>query len=107
MVNDYEFFECKRVNKMEVGKKYLVSSKDAVSPTTENGGIYPWGDRRTKIPVECLEEHTHFYTLLVLPHWSHFVCFGKSKHYKVTAMKKDIALGEFRIYQTEEPILCE
>ena len=107
MVNAYEFFECTRVREMEVGKRYLVSSKDAVSPMTENGGIFPWGDVRTKIPVECIEEHEHFYTLLVLPHWSHFCCFGKSKLYRVTATKKDIALGEFKVYQTEEELICE
>jgi len=106
MLNDYEFMECAKVNSMEVGKKYLVSAHDAVSPMQEYGGIYPWGDRRTKVPVECLEDHRFFYTVKVLSHYTHCVNFGKSYPYKVSLMKKDIMLGETKIYETEGEIDC-
>ena len=104
--NDYEFFQRVRVKDMEVGKRYLVSSTDSVSPLTENGGIYPWGDVRHKIPVEVLEDHKYFYTVRVLPHWSHFMNFGKARPYRVSLMKKDISCGWTRVYITEKELVC-
>lgn len=104
--NEYEFWDRVRVKNMEVGKRYLVSSSEAVSPMNENGGIYPWGDKRTKIPVECIGESKHFYTVKVLSHFSHSVNFGRSYPYKVSLMKKDIMLGETKIYETEGDLNC-
>ena len=107
MVNDYEFYVCQQTKKLEVGKRYLVRSKAAVSPLTENGGIYPWGSVSTKIPVEVLEEHRNFYTVRVLPHYAHFANFGKSKPYVVSIMKQDILLDEVRCYITATDLVCE
>ena len=105
-INDYEFLNFVRVKEMEVGKRYLVSSIEAVPPLQENGGIYPWGDRRTKIPVECVQDHKHFYTVKVLSHYAHAINFGKSYPYTVSLMKKDIMLGETKIYETESELDC-
>lgn len=105
-VNDYEFFNWVRVNTMEVGKRYLVSSTEAVSPMTENGGIYPWGDRSVKVPVECIGETKYFYTVKVLSHYAHSANFGRSYPYTVSLMKRDIMLGETRVYETDGDLNC-
>ena len=105
-INDYEFMNCVRVDRMEVGKRYLISCRDAVSPLQEGGGIYCWGDKRTKVPVECIEEHEHFYTVKVLSHFVHCANFGKSYPYTVSVMKKDVFLGETKIYEVEGVLEC-
>lgn len=105
-LNNYEFENFTRVKSMEVGKRYLVSSVEAVSPLQEGGGIYPWGDRRTKIPVECIGETPYFYTVKVLSHYAHCANFGKSYPYKVSLMKKDMMLNGTKIYETEGDLEC-
>lgn len=105
-LNEYEFANRIRVREMEVGKRYLVSSAEAVSPLQECGGIYPWGDKGTKIPVECIGETKYFYTVKVLSHYAHCANFGKSYPYTLSLMKKDIMLEETKIYEVEGDLEC-
>ncbi len=99
MYNDYQFYPNEtRVKTMEVGKKYLVSTRMAVSVLNENGSSYPWGDRHHKVPVKCIAETEHFYTCMVLPHYAHTACFGKSKPYIATIEKWEIDSEGFKIY---------
>lgn len=105
-INEYEMMDCVRVSRMEVGKKYLISASDAVSPTQEGGAIYCWGDKRMKVPVECIEEHEHFYTVKVLSHYVHCVNFGKSYPYNVAIMKIDILMQATKIFEVEGELEC-
>ena len=105
-INDYDFYGVNRVMEMEVGKRYLASSTDAVSPLHENGGIYPWGSKGTRVPVECLEDHEYFYTVKVLSHWADCANFGKSYPYTVSLMKNEIRSGETKIYETDGDLGC-
>ena len=105
-INEYEMMNCIRVDRMEVGKKYLISASDAVSPTQEGGAIYCWGDRRMKVPVECVEDHEHFCTVKVLSHYVHCVNFGKSYPYRISVMKRDVFLGETKIFEVEGELEC-
>ena len=99
--NEYDFYDCKRVRGMEVGKKYLVSTVNAVSVLNDNGGAHPWGRKSFKVPVKVIQETPFFYTCMVLPHYAHTAAMGKSKPYVTTIGKEDIKREEFKIYETE------
>lgn len=101
-MSGYSVTDLVRVAEMKVGKIYLVSSVNAETPLHENGSIYPWGDKRAKIPVYCAAEHKHFYTCKVLPHTTEGFRFGNSKPYTVSIMKRDLLLGETRVYEAEK-----
>lgn len=97
-MNDYDILELLPVKTLKVGCTYFISSHDSVSPMHENGGIYPWGDRNTKVPIKVISENERFWTATVLPHTPSLGGFGKSQPYDVTIDKWNFYHGEFKAW---------
>jgi len=89
MMNDYDLYTLPtaQVTQLSVGETYLVSTQHAVSPMIENCGMYPWGGKRTKVPVKILNESERFWTAEVQPHYCGSHSLGLSKPYTVTIDK--------------------
>ncbi len=95
----------RRVSRLKIGGKYLVSTEMSASPMTEAGSAFPWGEDNRKVPVEVEEEHKHFYTCTVTPHHAKFCSFGISKPYRVTIAKWELDTQIFKAWEEEDEVI--